>query len=664
MASREEHAAILRRYYPDNIVNALMAGTVRSGLAGGNLSSPSRPHQAHCLHRAQLRNARKRLRRVDHSTSDFVFTEREARALHAMLHKMHRADAVIEAERWNRFFGRGVVVIDDYDIYIESGSNRFVECWGYAPGRPTSRRKMAAVLHRRPAFTTSRYGPYVGSRDRSIRVEDYFAEALLRDRQYGVPDTANEVQNILGVTVSSGQVSSIYVPKAAVVAEFPDVRMLHGVTALALELGLDGNDVVVRNELVRMLGVREDVLIICKLDGGLPQALVDKVQEGYMEELDGELGAYHSSHGVLRGDAEGTRSYTYGVEWEVDPIHNDRACEHATLELPRRNIKGATVRAGRDAANARVVNIHQVKRVFARASGTSTYIHAESDSSLPNGYEWVTAYRPYEGHMRILDAAEALDETMPWMETMEGAENGGIHVHVSRRRGDGSYITGSKLVGISNFICNIDNNDFIRRMTGRYVECSRWVKRPHEADRRGLLGTNVDPDDFWDYAEGVFATLEGHYYAVNVRSNTIEFRCFNSGGVHAVRHALQFVDSIMHFIDTIDRGELLIPTVEHYMAFIETKKGRWPSVEDSLYAWCQATETAAQREARQTQVPVPMPAPTATEILSTSNATSGPLDMLLHALYPETARGDVYHIHITPEMRRELVREVVNRETR
>lgn len=656
MATREEHARILRRYYSEPVVVALMRGYAASGLAGLQHAIPSH-HPTFDTEAIILRRARRRLARLP--KVERRLTEREEEALHTRFqyHINSTAERHANAAVWNRLLGRDAVyVCPSGRVYVERAWDKWVEAWtrradAHSRVLIDSINGTPPVLRRMPARITTVLGPFSGCRPvEDIYIADNYLESLLY-----MTEGARGKRGLVDVVFASANGASLHRHTLhKMLLEKLGAVTVRGPGEVLQKLGVDLTTMSVADTeqtIEQLLGtnwIRANTQIALLADGSLPAVVQSRVAHNLGKTLHAEPGTYHSNRGVLVGSQDGDMGYTYGVEWEVDAVDDAAARENVMSRslrgvghLGERLLQGAAVELSPVS-----ISIHQIKRVFAEASGATTYIHPEHDSSLSSGYgyEWVTAYRPYESHLRIIDKAVTLHQTTPWLDTVEGADNGGIHIHVGRERGDGSTIGNVQLMALSNFISDIRHDEFVRHMTGRYVAHSRWVKRPDEATRGGIL-THQFLDHVWH-------ELKHHYYAVNTRPDTVEFRIFASGGIEAVRDALGMIDSLMHFTDflvaTVPVEDAVVPRVADYLEWMANQDGRWPTVQAKLHAWRRKMDydmAAAEAAVAQAESTDPHLGVEARQ----------PMDALLAALYPVVS-GDF----ISEDVRRELVRNVVN----
>jgi hypothetical protein len=153
---------------------------------------------------------------------------------------------------------------------------------------------------------------------------------------------------------------------------------------------------------------------------------------------------------------------------------------------------------------------------------TDTLLHFETDGSLSDGFEMVTAPLGLDDHARLWKVA--LSPTMTRNLRSHDTTTCGLHVHVSRE--------GLSDLQVSKVVCFVndpDNRELIEGVARRYGTRYCGVERKR-------LGTAHENDG-------------NRYQAVNLcNSKTIEFRIFRGSLKYsAVLAAIEFTNAVVDF---------------------------------------------------------------------------------------------------------------------
>jgi len=221
----------------------------------------------------------------------------------------------------------------------------------------------------------------------------------------------------------------------------------------------------------------------------------------------GPIQSYHSSRHVVRPlPSPFTRSYGgrfLGVELEVE--------RRSGTEESR----GVIAKRIADWVNNQAADITTERH-------TDTLLHFETDGSLSDGFEMVTAPLGLDDHARLWKVA--LSPTMTRGLRSHDTTTCGLHVHVSRE--------GLSDLQVSKVVCFVndpDNRELIEGVARRYGTRYCGVERKR-------LGTAHENDG-------------NRYQAVNLcNSKTIEFRIFRGSLKYsAILAAIEFTNAVVDF---------------------------------------------------------------------------------------------------------------------
>ena len=274
----------------------------------------------------------------------------------------------------------------------------------------------------------------------------------------------------------------------------------------------------------------------------------------------------HTSHAYIAGvDATGPGEWNLGLEWETAVQHNART-RHYIDRNPR-----AAAHIG-NAGNAREVSVLQTLCAFRRASGVNSYVHAEHDGTIPDGYELVFGYRSLGEHKRLFNAAVEVDAQHPWIDTMQTSYQAGIHVHVGRFSHDRN-MTVQSITAMANLVHWSENRSFINAIARRNISATSYIHVPSTRSRDGRLGLSNNR---------ISAKLQTHYAPLNVRGATVELRIFASGGVNEALEALEWGEALACYSLEMCNGSTLAHTSKtrlHWtriVDYVRSDAERWP----------------------------------------------------------------------------------------
>ncbi len=534
MASKQERAALLRRYYSEHTTRTLMLGTARSGLAGTqnrleyDSQWPRLTGRLRARNRALIQEVRRRRRR-----GETVLLDREQTQLVIRLAKEAKCSAATFVEFWNKSTG--------FDQFVVLG------------GHTTAPEDRASHVQqtRNVAVASAIHDEVVLAWVWSARRYDWVQAWVRREDVFGLlPTNSDDFRYFLppgryagghGVSIrmycdslrtGSTTEKAIYQPKGSLLEKlgmclYTDADLYELMGSQCQDQGLD--PVVLHGS-----GGDGSSQFICAPEH-LGSVARLRLGNNLRDRLPVERAHYHQSRGMIVGSAEGSGRYTLGMEWEVEPVPCDRADEWLRgKEYVERLCPGII-------GDTLATSLHMVVGAMRKAAGIASYVHAERDSTIEAGYELVFAYRTLDRHQQTIERAMTLDDEHPWMDTLCSACNGGIHVHIGRKRTDGTRMSAQFITAMANFVHYAHNDAFITALAGRAIGTSRYVRRPSSD---GLLGIRHGD---------MSSQLSDHYLAVNARDTTVELRIFDStGNPGDLLRALEFTEALAHYVETLE----------------------------------------------------------------------------------------------------------------
>lgn len=243
----------------------------------------------------------------------------------------------------------------------------------------------------------------------------------------------------------------------------------------------------------------------------------------------GPIRSYHSTRQIVRPlPSPATRAYGgrfFGVELEVERV---RDTDESRGAIAQRIADWVNNQAGDITADG-----HR-----------DTLLHFETDGSLSDGFEMVTAPMGMDDHARLWKAA--LTPTLMGKVRSHDTSTCGLHVHMSR--------TGLSDLQISKIVCFVndpDNADLIKAVARRYgtTYCGVYRKSLSNAHK----------------------TDGNRYQAVNLcNEKTIEFRIFKGTLKYAaVMAAIEFTNAVADFCNPTGAAGFNLKTPA-FLDFINT----------------------------------------------------------------------------------------------
>lgn len=554
MASRQEREELLLRYYSPNVARALMRGTAVSGLArnqarlryeafDSSYDGDDSWYKGGLARKVQRKQLIASIRRRRREGVGFVpLSNSETRLIEScIIHNTSRGLTVSLDQTvrfWNKLCGGEALAV----VYQQ-------------PRNTQRARRDMPVFMRWQSATTNSGMMYSTTSGTIVKALAFNAQAQVWQEQWV---SSAEVLT----TYNSGRLPVYFVPpvsgysgegRAAYylrdVDGDPFVKLMpEAFGDLLVQLGMK---VRTRDEMFDMVrdqyrsaghGVDPVILdtdigdtsrtVVCA-DVDLPRIVGERFGEVTREMLPLEMGHYHRSRDRVVGSREGRGRYTLGMEWEIEPEYSVPATRWLSEQDYVARLCPEIV------GNTLTTAIHMTIGAFRKAAGTSTYVYPERDSTISEGFEMVFAYRTVDKHREIFERAKALDAEHPWRSTLCHACGGGIHVHVGRRRTDGTTMSNAYITMMANFVHYTRNAAFIELIARRRLGSTRYVRRPGSAS--GLTGLR----------HGNFAgVLSDHYIAVNVRDSTLELRIFDStSDPDDMQRALEFTDALANYVE-------------------------------------------------------------------------------------------------------------------